>query len=92
TLLASIVERLSARHETAVGSDWRYQHERLELRSQLRGILGFRFIPERIEMKFKLSQNHPPANIRSVAAALAQQGGDNACEIADLMLDRLPAP
>lgn len=89
--LASIVERLSLRHETAVGSDWRYQHEREDHRSQLRGITGFRFVPDRIELKFKLSQNHPPANVSSAAAALSQQDNDNARAIAALMLDRLPS-
>lgn len=89
--LASIVDRLSVRHETAIGSDWRYEHERVEHRSQLRGITGFRFVPERIELKFKLSQNHPPANVLSAAAALSQQGNDNARAIAALMLDRIPS-
>jgi len=89
--LASIVERLSLRHETAVGSDWRYEHERTEHRNQLRGITGFRFVPERIELKFKLSQNHPPANVSSAAAALSQQGDDKARAIAALMLERIPS-
>ncbi len=89
SFLASIVERLSARHETAVGSDWRYEHDRQDVRSQLRGIIGFRFMPERIELKFKLNQNHPVANVRGAAHALQQQADGPANEIAMLMLDRL---
>ncbi len=87
--LASIVDRLSVRHEAVVGSDWRYEHERESHRSQLRGIIGFRFVPQRIELKFKVSQNHPPANVRSAAAQLMQQPNSDSHDIAALMLDRL---
>jgi transcriptional regulator len=87
--LASIVDRLSQRHEAEVGSDWRYEYERESHRSQLRGIIGFRFVPQRIELKFKVSQNHPPANVRSAAAQLMQQPDSGSHEIATLMLDRL---
>lgn len=86
--LASVVARLSQSHETAVGSDWRYEHDRADHRKQLRGIVGFRFVPDRIELKFKLSQNHPSANILGAAQALQRQGGA-AREVAALMLDRL---
>ncbi|MET0755190.1 MAG: FMN-binding negative transcriptional regulator [Pseudoxanthomonas sp.] len=87
--LASIVDRLSRRHEAAIGSDWRYEHVDPRLRSQLRGIVGFRFVPERIELKLKLSQNHPEANVRAAAAALAVQDDSGAHAIAALMLERL---
>lgn len=90
-VLASIVARLSTCHEAAVGSDWAYEHDRDDHRSQLRGIVGFRFVPERIELKFKLNQNHPSANVRAVAAALAQQHDPNAKAIAAMMLERIPA-
>jgi len=87
--LASIVDRLSIRHETAVGNDWRYEHDNPRLRSQLRGIVGFRFVPDRIELKFKLSQNHPAANVRTAAAALSGQDDSGAKAIAALMLERV---
>jgi transcriptional regulator len=91
-VLASIVARLSTGHEAAVGSDWRYEHDRDDHRSQLRGIVGFRFMPEHIELKFKLSQNHPPANVQAVAAELVQQDDPNAKAIAAMMLERIPTP
>ena len=87
--LASIVDRLSVRHETAVGSDWRYEHDNPRLRSQLRGIVGFRFVPERIELKFKLSQNHPAANVRGAAEGLSRLQDPQSHEIAELMRERL---
>ena len=87
--LASQVDRLSQQHESRVGSDWRFEHDRADLVSQLRGIVGFRFVAERMEMKFKLNQNHPPANVLGAAQALRAQGDARSSEIAELMLDHL---
>ena len=83
--LADLIERLTDRFETRAGSDWRFEPEREDHRAQLRGIVGFRFVPVSIEMKFKLNQNHPQANIQAVAAALSAQDGDDARAIAALM-------
>lgn len=87
--LAGIVARLSQANEARVGKDWRFEPERHDHASQLRGIIGFRFRVERIELKFKLSQNHPEANVRGAAAGLREQDDPNAHEIATRMLDRL---
>lgn len=86
--LGGIVADLSEVHENGVGSDWRFEFEREDLRSQLRGIVGFRMRPTSSELKFKLSQNHPEANIRSAAGQLAR-GDASAAEVARLMLDQL---
>lgn len=88
--LADIVSRLSERFEAAVGSDWRFEPERQDHASQLRGIVGFRFVPTGIEMKFKLNQNHPEANRRSVAAALAMQKNPDSQAVAAMMRQRDP--
>lgn len=88
--LGDLIARLSERFETAVGSDWRYDHDRDDLRNQLRGIVGFRFVPQRIELKFKLSQNHPEANRRAVFAALGAQAVPDALAIAAMMREREP--
>lgn len=87
--LASIVDRLSIANEARVGSDWRFEHDRPDHVSQLRGIVGFHFIPEKIELKFKLSQNHPPANVQAAAAGLRGIGDLQANEVADIMVERL---
>jgi transcriptional regulator len=87
--LASIVDRLSLQHEANVGSDWRYEHDNPRLRSQLRGIVGFLFVPDRIELKFKLSQNHPAANVLGAADALSSLENPQALEISELMRARL---
>ncbi|NUS38423.1 MAG: FMN-binding negative transcriptional regulator [Lysobacter sp.] len=89
--LAAIVDELSRTHEARVGSDWRYEHERADHRDQLRGITGFRLVAERVALKFKLNQNHPDANRRSVAAALQAQDDAGANAVAALMAQTLAA-
>lgn len=88
--LADLVDRLSCRFEPTVGSDWRFEPERADHRSQLRGIVGFRFRPVRIDLKFKLSQNHPPANRRAVIEAMDARDDRDARAIAHLMRAREP--
>lgn len=86
--LGQLVSDLSDHFEATVGKDWRFEPDRDDHRRQLRGIVGFRFRPARIELKFKLNQNHPPANVRAVAEELAR-GGDAEREVAALMRERL---
>uniref|UniRef100_A0A8J7VTK5 FMN-binding negative transcriptional regulator n=1 Tax=Coralloluteibacterium stylophorae TaxID=1776034 RepID=A0A8J7VTK5_9GAMM len=86
--LGDLVARMSARFESSVGSDWRFDADDPAQRRQLRGIVGFRFHVERAALKFKLSQNLPVANVEAVAAALA--GRDPAgAEVAALMREHL---
>jgi transcriptional regulator len=87
--LAEIVSELSERHESSIGSDWRYEPENPDHRVQLKGIVGFRLEASGIELKFKLNQNHPEANRRGVIDALAAQSGEQARKIADMMRERL---
>jgi len=87
--LAAIVDGLSRQHEARVGSDWRYEHDRQEHRSQLRGIVGFSLAITRATLKFKLNQNHPAANQVAVADTLALQEREASREVAALMRVRL---
>lgn len=83
--LGDLVDRLSQRFEATVGHDWRFEMARDDHRSQLRGIVGFRFRPDHIELKFKLSQNHPPANRHAVRDDMARRDDAGARAIAGLM-------
>ncbi|MGO4220437.1 FMN-binding negative transcriptional regulator [Lysobacter sp. TAF61] len=83
--LAMVVDGLSREHEASVGQDWRFEFERDDHRSQLRGIIGFRFVAEQITLKFKLSQNHPLANRESVSRHLSASEREGGREIAALM-------
>lgn len=90
--LADLVSRLSERFEAGVGSDWRFEPARDDHRRQLRGIVGFRFEPRSIELKFKLGQNHPDANRIAVEQALAARPDADAQTVAALMRARRAAP
>lgn len=83
--LADLVLRLSEHHEARAGGDWRFDPHAPRFRSQLRGIIGFRFVPGRVELKFKLNQNHPAENRTAVAAALAASDDGDARATAALM-------
>lgn len=86
--LADIVSRLSDRFEASVGGDWRFEPERQDHAVQLRGIVGFRFVPTSIEMKFKLNQNHPEANRLAVIRGLQALADPNAKAVAEMMRSR----
>ena len=88
--LAEFVARLSRHFELANGSDWEFDPNDDRQHALLRGIVGFRFVPDRIEMKFKLSQNHPLANRQAVIAALSNRDVADARAVAALMRATLP--
>jgi transcriptional regulator len=90
--LAEVVDGLSREHEASVGQDWRFEFERDDHRSQLRGIIGFRFVADQITLKFKLSQNHPIANRESVITQLDTSPRESGREIAALMRGRMNEP
>ena len=52
-------------------------------------IVGFRIEIERLEGKWKLSQNHPPSRRQKVVRALREQGDENALAIAAAMDETL---
>lgn len=87
--LAELVSELSEQHEAAIGSDWQFEPEREDQRSQLRGIIGFRFLVERVTLKFKFSQNHPLANRIAVADRLDALDTERTRAVAALMRERL---
>lgn len=89
--LSALVDELSTRHEAAVGSDWRFEAGRDDHRVQLRGIVGFSLVAERIDLKFKLGQNHPVENRRSVADRLESLAQRHGPDVARLMRERIPA-
>ena len=88
--LGTLVGDLSRQHEKAIGSDWRYDHDDDALRRQLKGIVGFRLSVGRVDLKFKLNQNHPVANRESIASQLAAQSRDASRELARLIRERIP--
>jgi len=89
--LGALVGALTRQHESHVGSHWAYDHAREDLRRQLSGITGFRMVITDVQMTFKLNQNHPLVNRKSVAEQLRQQASASSHDVAELMRARMPA-
>jgi transcriptional regulator len=80
---AALVEGLIAIHEPRYADQWRAMPEGYR-KTMLAGIMGFRIPIERIEGKFKLSQNRKEqerANVRATQAA----GSNDERELAEWM-------
>ena len=86
--LEDIVTALAQHYEHAHDSNWRFAQTTAATQRDLRGIVGFRFKPDRIELKFKLNQNHPQVNRDGVIIALERHGGDERMALAALMRQR----
>jgi transcriptional regulator len=85
---AQIMDRMSAVYEP--GSEWSFDTLPSDYRAgMLRGIVGVSIAILRLEGKFKLSQNRPPADQQRVADHLAE--GD-ACDqaVAEMMVNQPP--
>lgn len=75
--LERTLERLSAHYESGNAEPWRMDRlDRDYVDTMTRAIVGFEIAVERLEGKFKLSQNRIPADQRSVVAALEARGED----------------
>ena len=73
--LRDIVTRLTERHEAARADPWAVTDAPPAfIDGMLRGIVGFEIPIARLEGKWKLSQNRPPADRAGVVAGLEQDG------------------
>jgi len=84
--LRQLLERLTDRHEAGQPEPWQVSDAPDDhVEKMLRAIVGLEITIERIEGKFKLSQNHPAANRAGVLAGLGKRAGRGDAELADLM-------
>jgi transcriptional regulator len=83
--LLQIVRDTVAVYEGARPQPWQLGEADEYLERMLRGIVGFRIEIDRLEGKWKLSQNRPAEQRERVRHALRDQGGVDAEAIADLM-------
>ncbi len=87
--LRGLLQRLSERHEAREAAPWRMQDlPEPYLAGMLNGILGFEIAVERLEGKFKLSQNRPAADRPRIVAALEARGDADSHGVARLMKER----
>lgn len=84
--LRQLLERLTDRHETSQPKPWHVSDAPEDhIEKMLRLIVGIDIAIDRIEGKFKLSQNHPDANRAGVLKGLAERNGRRDAELAELM-------
>ena len=88
--LRAIVTSLTQRHEGRREKPWAVSDAPEDyIQAQLRGIIGFRLPIDRLEGKWKLSQNRPEADRRGVVEGLEGEGGGPESAIAQRMKDGL---
>ena len=87
--LHELVSELAARYESGREKPWRMGSLPADyVHNMLKAIVGFELAVEKLEGKFKLSQNRQPADHANVTAALEREGQT---ELAALMRERAPA-
>lgn len=78
------VRRLTARHEGSREQPWQVDDAPASyIAGQLRAIVGVEVVITRIEIKFKLSQNRPQADIDGVVTGLTQTGLGEVAELVE---------
>ncbi len=84
------LDRLVGENETTETGNWRLDRldEKL-VEGMLKGIVVFEMPIERLEGKFKMSQNRKPEDTKAAAAGLAATGDPVAAEVAKIMNARL---
>ncbi len=85
--MEEIVSALADQYERGTQSPWRMADS--SGRDLLRGIVGFELLAERIELKFKLNQNHVRGNIEGAVAGLSASNTPDALSVARLMQEVL---
>ena len=87
--LRTLLERLTDRHEAGLPAPWKVSDAPADhIEKSLRGIVGLEIAIDRIEGKFKLSQNHPEANRLGVIDGLRLRDADGDAELANLMAEQ----
>jgi transcriptional regulator len=84
--LSGLLDALTDRHEASEPSPWKVADAPTDHVEKLLGaIVGIEIAIERIEGKFKLSQNHPDANRAGVIGGLTRRGQGDDRALAALM-------
>jgi transcriptional regulator len=84
--LLALVTRLTETHETGRTAPWAVGDAPPDfIRAQLKGIIGFALPIDRLEGKWKLSQNRTPEDRSGVIEGLRRHGGADEAAIAELM-------
>jgi transcriptional regulator len=80
--VGSLVRRLTDAHEAARVAPWSVDDAPTDfVAGQLRAIVGVELVISRVEVKIKMSQNRPEADIDGVVLGLAEQGDQVAAQM-----------
>ena len=91
--LRVLLERLTDRHEADQPKPWRMTDAPEDhIETSLHAIVGLEVTIDRVEGKFKLSQNHPARNRAGVIAGLHERDSEGDAELAALMAAQEPKP
>lgn len=84
--LRDLLDALTDRHEATEPAPWKVADAPADhVEKLLRAVIGVEIAIERIEGKFKLSQNHPAANRAGVVAGLGRRAQGDDLALAALM-------
>ena len=87
--LLDIVTRLTATHEAGRAAPWQVSDAPAEfVAGMLKAIVGFRIKVARLEGKWKMSQNRPPADRAGVVEGLRRESGEKGEAVAAAVLER----
>ncbi|MDB6010546.1 MAG: regulatory protein [Gammaproteobacteria bacterium] len=87
--LEQIVVSLAEKFESGATTPWSLANSDPANRARLRGIVGFELRSTSVQVKLKLNQNHPVANVAGVIAGLHGTGSEEAAAVAALMQKEL---
>jgi transcriptional regulator len=88
--LRSHVTELTTQQELGGAAPWAVSDApETFIETMLRGIIGFRFIIERIEGKWKMSQNREAKDREGVARGLLARGAGDDLQTADLVAGKI---
>jgi transcriptional regulator len=87
--LERIVVSLAEKFESGAETPWRLADSDPANRARLKAIVGFELRSESVQVKLKLNQNHPAANVAGVIAGLRDTGSEEAAAVAALMQKEL---
>lgn len=84
--LSALIHRMVERYESTLSNPWRLEsQDEMFVSRMLDAIVGFEVVIDRIEGKWKLSQNHPSERRENVVRQLRASSNPDARQIADLM-------
>ncbi len=87
-----VLERLTSEYESEATGPWSMDVlPETYIEKQLNGIVAFEMPVDRLEGKFKLSQNRPPADREGAIKGLRGSGDPESLEVARLMAEFNPA-